>query len=122
MPPCKLVSTPACCTGCIQTTYPNSELTRKVENQILRSCPTVQLAGEFDAHNLRSLQFPRCTSQSVDSISTTDPDGKHAKTTGVGCMRVYQIVEYQRWRLRRLYAYLYRALRQSEVLAYRHSL
>jgi hypothetical protein len=54
----------------------------------LGSSPARELASKLDTNDLGSLQLPRKTGHDVDGVSTTNTNGGHTKTTGVGGVRV----------------------------------
>lgn len=54
----------------------------------LRSSPPRKLAGKLDTEHLGCLQFPGETSHDIDGISTSNTNGSHTQTTGIGCVRV----------------------------------
>lgn len=60
----------------------------KEETHTLGRSPARHLAGQLDTNDLRSLQLPRQVGHDIDSISTTDTNGAHAETAGVGGVRV----------------------------------
>lgn len=49
----------------------------------LRSGPAGQLTSQLDTNDLGGLQLPGETSHDIDSVSTTDTNGRHTKTTSV---------------------------------------
>ena len=66
----------------------DSQKASDLEDNILRSSPTRHLTSEPDTDDLRGLQLPRKTSHDIDSVSTTNTNGRHGKTTSVGGVRV----------------------------------
>mmetsp|Transcript_45480 Transcript_45480/g.75908 ORF Transcript_45480/g.75908 Transcript_45480/m.75908 type:complete len:411 (+) Transcript_45480:1238-2470(+) len=66
----------------------DSEDASELEDDVLGRGPSVELSSELDTDVSRGLEFPRDASHDIDSISTTDTDGDHAKTSSVGGMAV----------------------------------
>lgn len=62
--------------------------TGNLQDDILGSGPAGHLTGKLDTDDLGSLQLPGKTSHDIDSISTTDTNSSHSKTTSVGGVRV----------------------------------
>ena len=66
----------------------DGELTSNLEDNVLGRGPAVELALELDTNDLGALKLPGDVSHDVDSVGTTDTASNHAKTTGVGGVRV----------------------------------
>ena len=54
----------------------------------LGSSPAGELASKLNTNDLGGLQFPGETSHDIDSVGTTNTNGGHTETTGVGSVRV----------------------------------
>ncbi|KAI6755925.1 hypothetical protein HG531_005031 [Fusarium graminearum] len=66
----------------------DSEDISNLEDNILRSSPAVELAGQLNTNDVRGLQFPVEVGHNIDGISTTDTDSGHTKTTTIDSVRV----------------------------------
>jgi len=62
----------------------DSQQTGNLQDDILGGSPAGHLASQADTDDLGGLQLPGETGHDVDSVSTTDTDGSHGETTGVG--------------------------------------
>ena len=50
--------------------------------------PAAKLASKLDTNDLGGLELPGETSHDIDGVSSTDTNGGHTETTGVGSVRV----------------------------------
>jgi len=66
----------------------DSEDTSNLQDDILGGGPASHLSGQLDTDDLGALELPGNISHDIDGISSTDTDGDHTETTGVGGVRV----------------------------------
>lgn len=66
----------------------DGEDTSDLEDNILGGGPARELTGQLDTDNLGGLELPGETGHDVDNVGSSDTNGKHTETTGVGGMGV----------------------------------
>jgi hypothetical protein len=62
--------------------------TGKWGERTLRRSPAAKLTSKLDTNDLGGLKLPGKTSHDIDGVSSTDTNGGHTETTGVGSVRV----------------------------------
>ena len=67
----------------LKLTYPNSELPRQAQNNILRRRPPTQLARKLDTQYLRRLELPRRIDKRIDRIRATNTNDNGSEPTSV---------------------------------------
>jgi hypothetical protein len=60
----------------------------KVFGLTLCARPSTKLPGEFDADDLRTLQFPGHARHGVNRISSANTNAQHAHASSIGCVRI----------------------------------
>jgi hypothetical protein len=66
----------------------DGQMTRQIEDDILRRCPAVHIPGEVHADQLRVLHFPRKPGHDVHGVRAAHAGREHAQPAGVGRVRV----------------------------------
>lgn len=62
----------------------DSEDTSELEDDVLGGSPAVKSTGELDTNDLGGLELPGEVGHDIDGIGTTDTNGGHTETGGVG--------------------------------------
>ena len=70
----------------VSACYPTCS--KQLRVRTLGSSPARQLTSQLDTNDLGSFEFPGKAGHDVDSVSTTNTNGGHTKTTSVGSVRI----------------------------------